>query len=58
MGKSVLILGGSSDISIALAHKLAGDGYDIQLVVRNIIAIKRIECDIETPCRRSRKTGL
>ena len=47
MGKSVLILGGSSDISIALAHKLASDGYDIQLVVRNITAIKRIESDIE-----------
>ena len=47
MGKSVLILGGSSDISIALAHKLASDGYNIQFVVRNITAIKRIERDIE-----------
>lgn len=33
---SILILGGKSDIGIALAHKFAKEGYNVQLSARNV----------------------
>jgi decaprenylphospho-beta-D-erythro-pentofuranosid-2-ulose 2-reductase len=43
---SVLILGASSDISIALAHKFAAAGHPIQLVSRSPNTMKRHQSDI------------
>lgn len=47
-GKSVLILGASSDISIALAHKYAAEGYDLLLAARDPDALSDEAADLRT----------
>lgn len=44
---SVLILGARSDIAMAVAHRFAKDGYDIQLAARNSDGLNRDQADIE-----------
>ena len=44
---SVLILGARSDIAMAVAHRFAGSGYDIQLAARNVQSLDADKCDIE-----------
>ena len=34
--RPVLILGGSSDIGLAIAHRFAAEGYPIQLAARSL----------------------
>ena len=45
--KSILILGGRSDIGIAVAFRFAKEGYDIQLAGRNAKTLKSLCKDIE-----------
>lgn len=40
---TLLVLGAKSDIGIAVAHKFAQEGFDIQLAARNAISLER-EC--------------
>ena len=44
---SVLILGGRSDIGIAIAHSFAKIGYDIQLAARNAKSLEADKYDIQ-----------
>lgn len=46
--KSLLILGGASDIGLATAHEFASDGYDLILAARNIIDLERQKLDFQT----------
>jgi decaprenylphospho-beta-D-erythro-pentofuranosid-2-ulose 2-reductase len=43
---TVLILGATSDIGLAIARKFGGSGYDIQLAARDISAISHTASDI------------
>ena len=43
----VLILGGKSDIGLAVAHRFAAAGHPIQLAARNIEALTREKADLE-----------
>jgi short-subunit dehydrogenase len=45
--KTVLILGGTSDIGVALARKFASNGYNIQLAARRIEDLISISSDIK-----------
>ena len=48
MNKStILILGGRSDIGLAVAHRFASQGYFIQLAARNVKKLKVEKTDIE-----------
>jgi len=42
-----LILGARSDIAMAVAHRFAKAGYDIQLAARNSESLNIDKCDIE-----------
>ena len=42
-GETLLVLGAKSDIGIAVAHKFAKEGYDIQLAARNSETLK-LDC--------------
>ncbi len=44
--KTVLVLGAKSDIGIALAHRFAKEGYDVQLAARNSNRLKEDCFDI------------
>ena len=44
---SILILGGKSDIGIAIAHKFAFEGYNIQLAARNARMLKNDLKDLQ-----------
>jgi decaprenylphospho-beta-D-erythro-pentofuranosid-2-ulose 2-reductase len=43
----VLILGGGSDIGLAIAHAYAARGYPIQLALRSPAALKEVKADLE-----------
>jgi short-subunit dehydrogenase len=43
---TVLILGASSDIAVALAKKMAGGGYNIQLAARNAVRLQPLQTDL------------
>lgn len=43
---TVLILGASSDMAVAIAKKLAGEGNNIQLAVRNVERLKPLQSDL------------
>jgi decaprenylphospho-beta-D-erythro-pentofuranosid-2-ulose 2-reductase len=43
---TVLILGASSDMAVAIAKKFAGEGYDIQLGARNSERLKPLQSDL------------
>lgn len=43
----VLILGGRSDIGLAIAHRLAADGHPVQLAARNSAALAAEKTDLE-----------
>jgi decaprenylphospho-beta-D-erythro-pentofuranosid-2-ulose 2-reductase len=47
MSKTVLILGATSDMAIAVARKFATEGYDITLAARSLEKLKPIESDIK-----------
>ncbi len=44
---SLLILGGASDIGLAIAHRFASEGFNIYLAARNSHCLKRIKTDLE-----------
>ena len=46
-GKTLLVLGAKSDIGIAVAHKFAKEGYDIQLAGRNAETLEKDCSDIK-----------
>lgn len=43
---TVLILGATSDIAVAIAKKYAGKGYDLQLASRNVERLKPLQSDL------------
>ena len=43
---TVLILGASSDMAIAIAKKMAGSGYNIQLAARNAARLQPLQSDL------------
>jgi len=43
---TVLILGASSDMAVAIAKKLAGEGSNIQLAARNVERLKPLQSDL------------
>ncbi|HVV04837.1 MAG TPA: SDR family oxidoreductase [Puia sp.] len=43
---TVLILGASSDMAVAIAKKLAGEGNNIQLAARNVERLKPLQSDL------------
>lgn len=47
MTKSILIIGGTSDIGIAIAKKFASHDYNIFLAARNIQSLERVKKDLE-----------
>lgn len=47
MTKSILIIGGTSDIGIAIAKKFASHDYNIFLAARNIQILERVKKDLE-----------
>ena len=47
MSKSILIIGGTSDIGIAVAKKFALNGYNIFLAARNIQNLESVKKDLE-----------
>lgn len=44
---SVLILGGASDIGLAIAQRFAKEGYDVQLAARRVEDLERAKADME-----------
>jgi decaprenylphospho-beta-D-erythro-pentofuranosid-2-ulose 2-reductase len=44
---SILILGGASDIGLAIAHRFAKDGFDVQLAARRPEELERAKADME-----------
>jgi decaprenylphospho-beta-D-erythro-pentofuranosid-2-ulose 2-reductase len=50
---TVLILGASSDIAMAIARKFAEHGYDIQLAARNTSQLKHLQSDLSIRYGRS-----
>ena len=48
--ESVLILGARSDIGMAIAHRFAQEGYDIQLAARNAASLEADRSDIKIRC--------
>lgn len=47
MHKTILILGASSDIGIAIAKKYSQHGFDIQLAARNVLRLEKTACDLK-----------
>lgn len=47
MTKSILIIGGTSDIGIAIAKKFASHDYNIFLAARNVQSLERVKKDLE-----------
>jgi decaprenylphospho-beta-D-erythro-pentofuranosid-2-ulose 2-reductase len=45
---SVLVLGGASDIGLAIAHRFAKEGFDVQLAARRPEELERAKSDLET----------
>jgi short-subunit dehydrogenase len=45
--KTILIIGAKSDIAIAIAHKFASNGYNLQLAARNFTELDQISNDIK-----------
>lgn len=45
--KTALILGAASDISVAIAHRWAADGYRLQLAARNSNRLQSLKSDLE-----------
>ena len=48
MNSSILILGGGSDIGLAIARLFASHGYDIYLAARNIKNLELSQADLES----------
>ncbi len=46
-GKSVLIIGGRSDMGLAIAHRFAKAGYAVQLAARNAASLTEVKSDLE-----------
>ena len=45
--EAVLVLGARSDIGMAIAHRFAASGHDVQLAARNAESLERDKADIE-----------
>jgi decaprenylphospho-beta-D-erythro-pentofuranosid-2-ulose 2-reductase len=45
---SILVLGGASDIGVAIAHRFAKEGFDVQLAARRPEELERTKSDLET----------
>ena len=43
---AVLILGGRSDIGLAVAHRFAAEGHPIQLAARNVASLAEVRADL------------
>ena len=43
---TVLVLGAASDMSVAIARKFAGEGYQLQLAARNVERLKPMQSDL------------
>ena len=48
---SILVLGGASDIGLAIAHRFAKDGFDVQLAARRPEELERAKSDMEVRYR-------
>ncbi len=44
---SILVLGGASDIGLAIAHRFAKEGFDVQLAARRPEELERAKTDME-----------
>lgn len=44
---TILVLGGASDIGLAIAHRFAKEGYDVQLAARRPEELERAKTDME-----------
>ncbi|MFN3889765.1 MAG: SDR family oxidoreductase [Beijerinckiaceae bacterium] len=44
---SILVLGGASDIGLAIAHRFASQGFDVQLAARKPEELERAKTDLE-----------
>lgn len=45
--KTILIIGAKSDIAVAVAHKFASEGYNLQLAARNSSELDAMVCDLK-----------
>lgn len=45
--KTILIIGGKSDIALAVAHKFASEGYNLQLAARNVSELDIVSKDLQ-----------
>ena len=45
--KTILIIGAKSDIAIAVAHKFASEGYNLQLAARNSLELDAVVSDLK-----------
>jgi decaprenylphospho-beta-D-erythro-pentofuranosid-2-ulose 2-reductase len=45
--KTILIIGASSDIALAVAHKFASEGYNLQLAARNSYELETVSKDLQ-----------
>ena len=44
---SILVLGGASDMGLAIAHRFAKEGFDVQLAARRPDELERAKADLE-----------
>ena len=45
--KTILIIGAKSDIAVAVAHKFASEGYNLQLAARNSLELDAVVSDLK-----------
>ena len=45
--KTILIIGAKSDIAVAIAHKFASEGYNLQLAARNSSELELMVSDLK-----------
>jgi decaprenylphospho-beta-D-erythro-pentofuranosid-2-ulose 2-reductase len=56
--KTVLILGGTSDIGVAIARYFAGENFDIALAGRNVAELEKLATDIQIRSGRETRAIL
>ena len=47
MNNTILIIGGKSDIALAIAYKFASEGWNLQLIARNSSELEKVSKDIK-----------
>ena len=45
--RTILIIGAKSDIAVAVAHKFASEGYNLQLAARNSLELDAVVSDLK-----------